>query len=92
MNALVLFELLATVLLRMVIHQLVARRTQQHQITDIVDIHRPLSRATAWAFRLERDDVRHLAEDALGKRQVMPQHVLITPVQLALASRSNEKE
>jgi hypothetical protein len=92
MNALVFFECPPTVLLRVVIHQLVARRTHQHQIADIVDIYRPPPRFPTRTFDFERDDVRHLTEDPLGKRHVMPKHVLVASVELTPASRSNEEE
>jgi hypothetical protein len=72
----------------MVIDQLVARRAEQHQVVHAVDVIRAIL-ITSRSRRPERDNVRHLPEIALMKRDWVLEEISVMAVELASATGTN---
>src|SRR5947209_3665844 len=89
---LVQLELIARMVIRIVIYQLMTLRAQQHEIVDGVDVLRTLSIRRSWPKLTKCDDVRLFREIPIPQGQGMFKQILVALCEFAATSSSRRQE
>ena len=88
----VLFQYLTWIFFRAFVNQVMTRRTQEHEIVDIVDVFRSRRRPPARPVGFESDNVRHLGEVLFGVSEVVPEQVGVATVEFATSASAHAKK
>jgi len=77
---------------RMVVDELVALGTEEHQIADMVDVCWPRPFPSPGPGHPKGDDMGHLGKVAFGQSHVVFQQVFVAAVKLTAAACADEKQ
>jgi hypothetical protein len=77
---------------RIVVDELVALGTEEHQIADIVDVCWPSPLPSPGPSHLKGDDMGHLGKVAFGQSHVVFKQIFVAAVELTATACTDEKQ